>query len=226
MNSRALAVQFKSDFVPLTVVQLKSTDLKKIEAQLASTLNQAPHYFAHSPVVIDAQYIPAVSALDWAGLHQLLKRYKIVPVGIKGIPMEARSELEQYGLMYLNYTERPPTPQKPSQMRPTRVITQPVRAGTQIYARDCDLVILSSVNVGAECMADGNIHIYGPLRGRALAGMDGNTETHIFCKTLEAELIAIAGYYLVKDNIHAPTLRPSAMTHIYWKAEKLNIEGI
>lgn len=84
----------------------------------------------------------------------------------------------------------------------TLVMQQPIRSGQRLYARGGDLIQLAAVNPGAEIMADGNIHIYAPLRGRALAGVNGNEETRIFCHSLEAELIAIAGNYRVfEDNV-------------------------
>jgi septum site-determining protein MinC len=83
----------------------------------------------------------------------------------------------------------------------TRVITEPVRSGQQIYARGGDLLVLAPVSHGAELLADGHIHVYGPLRGRALAGVTGDTEAHILCQSLEAELISIAGQYKISEDI-------------------------
>src|SRR3989338_7212034 len=85
----------------------------------------------------------------------------------------------------------------------TKIVTKPVRAGTQVYAKDGDLIIMAPVNAGAEVISDGNIHIYAPLRGRALAGANGDTNARIFCKQLEAELISIAGHYLLNEKINA-----------------------
>jgi len=224
IDSPPLALQLKSDFVPLTVIQLKNSDLKKIEGQLAVTLKQVPHYFSQTPVIIDVESVRDIADLDMKGLCELLKKYKIVPVGIKGLPQAEKWRAEEQGLMCLSSTTT--IPKSPTRApKGTKIMTQPIRSGTQIYARESDLVILSSVNVGAECMADGNIHIYGPLRGRALAGVSGNIHAHIFCKTVEAELIAIAGYYLVKENIVAPE-SSTGMYHIFLKAEQLHIEEI
>ena len=80
-------------------------------------------------------------------------------------------------------------------------MTQPVRSGTQIYARGGDLIVLSSVSPGAEIIADGHVHIYGALRGRAIAGASGDTEARIFVGKLEAELLCVAGHYLVSEAI-------------------------
>jgi septum site-determining protein MinC len=85
----------------------------------------------------------------------------------------------------------------------TKLVTQPVRSGAQIYARGADLVITNTVSPGAEIIADGHIHVYGALRGRAIAGAAGDTEARIFASKLEAELVSVAGRYLVSENIAA-----------------------
>jgi len=93
----------------------------------------------------------------------------------------------------------PPAPEKPRQ--PGRVQKTPVRSGQQLYAEGCDLTVLTTVGAGAEVIADGSIHVYGTLRGRALAGAQGNAEARIFCRDFHAELVAIAGHYKVLDDI-------------------------
>lgn len=105
----------------------------------------------------------------------------------------------------------------------TKIIHEPVRSGQQIYAKGGDLIILSSVSHGAEVLADGNIHVYGTLSGRALAGVQGNSECRIFCKKLDAELIAIAGHYRVKEDIGTPP--KAALLDIHLLDNKLVIEA-
>jgi septum site-determining protein MinC len=85
----------------------------------------------------------------------------------------------------------------------TRLVSEPVRSGTQIYARGSDLIVTAAVSPGAELVADGNIHVYGALRGRALAGASGDASARIFCTRLEAELVSIAGRYLVSEQLPA-----------------------
>jgi septum site-determining protein MinC len=115
-------------------------------------------------------------------------------------------------------------PQQPAKLfQHAKVITTPIRSGMQVYAKDADLIVVAPVSVGAELLADGNIHVYGPLRGRALAGVQGNTEARIFCRTLEAELVAIAGYYLVKEDMHNLPA-PDATVQIYLHNEQVKIE--
>lgn len=102
-----------------------------------------------------------------------------------------------------------PPPVPPS----TLTLRTPLRSGQVVYAEQCDAVVLAPVNAGAELIADGNIHVYGALRGRALAGAHGNEEARIFCKSLEAELVAIAGCYLRSDEI--PEKRRGKPAQIY-----------
>ncbi|NHO64573.1 septum site-determining protein MinC [Aestuariicella hydrocarbonica] len=107
---------------------------------------------------------------------------------------------------------------------PTKVITTPVRSGQQIYAAGGDLIVLAPVSAGAELLADGNIHVYGPLRGRALAGVNGNTEARVFCQSLEAELISIAGYFRVNEDLRDKHWKKSVQASL--TDETLNIEPL
>ncbi len=109
-----------------------------------------------------------------------------------------------------NARSRPiePLPETPVEapVRPTRVITTPVRGGQQIYAQGGDLIVLAPVSPGAELLADGNIHVYAPLRGRALAGLKGDTRARIFCQRLSAELLSIAGQYKIEEDLRREPL--------------------
>ncbi|MBK8973814.1 MAG: septum site-determining protein MinC [Hahellaceae bacterium] len=110
-----------------------------------------------------------------------------------------------------------PTPQN-------LVITQPVRSGQQIYARGGDLIVLAPVSAGAELLADGNIHVYAPLRGRALAGVRGLESARIFCQSLEAELVSIAGQYKISEDLTGPHWKRP--TQITLNGEKLSLTDI
>ncbi|TDK33519.1 septum site-determining protein MinC [Luteimonas terrae] len=89
----------------------------------------------------------------------------------------------------------------PANAEPGLIQAVPVRSGQQLYAQNRDLTVLSSVGAGAEVIADGSIHIYGPLRGRALAGAQGSATARIFCRSFHAELVAVAGHYKVLEDI-------------------------
>ena len=103
----------------------------------------------------------------------------------------------------------------------TRVVTEPVRSGQQVFADSGDLIVMAPVSAGAEVIARGNVHIYGPLRGRALAGVNGDESARIFCQRLEAELIAVAGLYKVSEDIDRAHWR--RRVHIGLEADRLVI---
>jgi septum site-determining protein MinC len=124
---------------------------------------------------------------------------------------------------------QPPSPKSPRAAESSdsvvraKTVNRPVRSGQQIFAKDRDLVVLGAVNAGAEVVADGDIHIYGPLRGRALAGAKGDRNARIFCRNLAAELVAIAGHYQVSDESVPPEVRGRAV-QIYLDGENLRFE--
>ncbi len=216
------AVRLKADFMPITVLQVFDAHTQNIHHQLKTIVKQAPRYFSGASVIIDVQSLPDYKALNLHALCQLLKQYGMIPVGIRGLAEEGHTLAQDQGLAVLSKSASS-LKTKPSPK--AKVITKPVRAGMQIYAKETDLVILASVNAGAECIADGNIHVYGPLRGRALAGASGNEKAHIFCQRLDAELIAIAGCYLVRENIVLPSIKKTHY-HIYLNANQLTVEGL
>ncbi len=111
-----------------------------------------------------------------------------------------------------------------SPAQPTKIITTPIRSGQQIYAQGGDLLILAPVSTGAEVIADGHIHIYGPLRGRALAGVSGNENARIFCDSLEAELVSIAGYYKVNENLRNDVWK--SRVHVFLEDKTLHINTL
>lgn len=96
----------------------------------------------------------------------------------------------------------------------SKVVVQPVRSGRQIYAQGGDLIVLASISPGAELIADGHIHVYGTLRGRALAGIAGNSDARIFCRSLEAELVSIGGYWRVRDDIPEELIGKPVQIHL------------
>ena len=108
---------------------------------------------------------------------------------------------------------------------PTKVIHQSIRSGQQVYARGGDLIVIGGVNAGAEVVADGNVHIYGSLRGRALAGAQGDVHTRIFCQCLEAELVAVAGQYRVFDDSAPGEVRGQAV-QVFLVNNQLRVERL
>ncbi len=189
----------------LSVLHLLSSDMDRLAAHLDAKLASAPEFFRGLPVLIDFE-VMAGQAVDMAALKDMLVARKLMPVGVRGVDEAQRAAAEEVGLGLLAGGSPIARREEPSQStKPAAgaamIVRHPVRSGQQVYARGGDLVVLSSVSPGAEVLADGHVHVYGPLRGRALAGVQGDTEARIFCQSLNAELIAIAGNYRVSEHI-------------------------
>ena len=206
--------QLKADLMPITTLRLLNADITLIQSQLEKITLKAPNYFANAPIIIDFTAQPEANAKE---ICALLRQFQMQPIAARGLK-------DQDALPNLVTTHHP---QKAAEKIPpksgAKMITKTVRAGTQIYAKNQDLIILSTVNVGAEVIADGNIHVYGSLRGRALAGACGDVNARIFCKALDAELVAIAGHYLVNETIQAQQSQ-NAFVQIFLKNDRLEME--
>lgn len=232
--------QLKADFFPITVVKLTTLDVRAIAHELENTIIKAPKYLINAPVILDIHTLQTdtLKKIDFKGIAKVFRERDIIPVGIRGLHERHKRAALDHGLAIMkprplnladgNTPQAPAPAPKPTPVLnkvATKLITKPIRSGTQVYAKDADLVVLAAVNAGAECIADGNIHVYGPLRGRALAGANGNTQARIFCESLEAELLSIAGHYLVKDQIKLQiTNKP--LIQVFLENDKLQIQGI
>ena len=179
-------------------------------SRLADKIRQAPSFFRDAPIVVDLEALPPEIEFDLRAFAEVLRGQRLVAVGLQGGTPRQQETARAAGFALLparagrgTAEPRPAEdrgPQLPYQ-RSTRIITEPVRSGRQVYAQNGDLVITASVSPGAELLADGSIHVYGALRGRALAGLSGDTTARIFCQSLEAELVSIGGLYRVSEDI-------------------------
>src|SRR5579862_3044647 len=184
--------------------------------ELATQVERSPRFFQHAPVVLDLKGADGfATADDFMNAGELLRAHTLALIGVQNaepaqLGAAAAAGLASFAPSATQPARRAapraaaaPAPAAPPPRAAARLVTTPVRSGTQIYARGTDLVVTASVSPGAELVADGNIHVYGPLRGRALAGASGDTEARIFCSRLEAELVSIAGRYLVSEQLPA-----------------------
>ena len=217
LNSAAF--EFKSGVVTIPVLNLFSTDITAITHQLNEKIKQAPDFFTNSSLLIDLQSV-SNQELSLALLVDAIRNAGMFPIGIRGGTKEqqqAANDLMLPGLSALSSsnTRKPYTTvkkeaklttsvedseKKVAANTETTIVTQPVRSGQRIYAKG-DLTIIAQVSAGAEIMAEGNVHVYGTLRGRVLAGVQGNENVRIFCSNLQAELVSIAGCYRVSEDI-------------------------
>ncbi len=229
-KDRAPAVfELRSASMTLVVFALKTTDMVAIERELTARFADTPEMFNHDPVVIDiAQAEGEPLALDYAALATLLRRFKMVPAAVRGGSPEQMAAAAEAGLgeapdalpaaaravapappvaepapveaVAEPVADAVPTAPVPLAAAATLIVDKPLRSGQQVYARGGDLVVLAAVNFGAEVIADGSIHVYAPLRGKAIAGARGNHDARIFSTCMEPELISIAGTYRTTDS--------------------------
>ena len=216
--------QLKSASVSMTALELYYFESEDFEATLRDKISQAPGFFKDVPLIISLEkYEGLDSELDFFSIIGTCRRHHIHVVGVRGgnenhrrmargaslalVPGNSQRD-KKHGSQPTAETTSPTAPvaeltaaPAPAQSTPARIISQPVRSGQQVCAEDGDLVILAPVQPGAEVMAAGNIHIYGPLRGRALAGVNGDENARIFCQSLEAELVSIAGHYKISEDL-------------------------
>ena len=215
--NKPLLLEFKSSTFTVPVLVLSSDDLVVIEQQLQEKISLAPEFFKNSPLVFDLQEINKNGHnIDISALTDIVRKAGLLPIGIRGGNVQQNKQaLELHIPVYSIHsggvsaeTQKQkkiiPVPEPKTEIdtdvTATTMITQPIRSGQRIYASG-DLVILAQVSAGAEIMAEGNIHVYNTLRGRALAGVRGNTGARIFCFDLQAELISIAGNYKISEDL-------------------------
>jgi septum site-determining protein MinC len=209
------ALEFKSSTFSVPVLVISSNDLMVIEQQLQAKIKLAPEFFKNSPLVLDVQEINKNKIeFDIVATIALIRKLGLLPIGIRGGNGEQNEQAVTLGLPVhsLHTSSITADVKKPKAPAPepetkdllqtgTTIITHPIRSGQRIYAAG-DLIIVAPVSAGTEILAEGNIHVYGALRGRALAGVQGNAEARIFCTDLQAELISIAGNYKISEDLN------------------------
>ncbi|MCW8327531.1 septum site-determining protein MinC [Photobacterium sp. SDRW27] len=192
------SAELKGSSFTLSALHLVDGDIEKATDFLKEKVNQAPNFFAAAPVVIDISQ--AGDSIDFNTLKAGVQNAGMIPVGISGCKDTHRQTQAKHAGFAIMNAARQVKASEPV-MEPTKIIRTPVRSGQQIYAKNCDLVIMNHVSAGAEIIADGCIHIYGTMRGRAIAGASGQSQARIFCQNLQSELISIAGNYWLSDKI-------------------------
>lgn len=210
--------EIKSAQLPLVALLLKSADLARLAEEFAQRFGDMPDFFDHDALVVDLAPLVATDpeALpDFPALIELLRQYRLNPLAVRGGNEAQMAAAQAAGLLAAPdavVQRSVPAPAAPSAAAPVAapvpavvaspsalVIDRPLRSGQQVYARGRDLVVLAMVNPGAEVIADGHIHVYAPLRGKAIAGARGNAEARIFALEMDAELISIAGIYRTSE---------------------------
>lgn len=213
---KSQAFKLKGRIYTLTVVHLLNTDAACFEQQLMEVIAQAPRMFDHTPVVFDCSGMTD-DLIDLRKFVQIAQKNGLMPVGVQGTTSLLSTIAQAQGLAVFhassNHDKLWTEEQAPAlsttvavtthPIIQTKLLQTPIRSGQQVFNQDGDLIITASVSHGAELLANGNIHVYGALRGRALAGITGNKQARIFCQSLNAELVSIAGIYRLSDAIES-----------------------
>ncbi len=229
-NQARKSLEIKISTVVAVAALLGDTDQGKLSSALSQITGGTPDYFEDEFTLLDFSALtpaPAPGSIDWPALISLFRSHRLNPVAVRNAPAALEDEIRAQGLSIdtvdqskqFELTPPPspepapepvaapvaaavpvPVPVSAAASPATLVIDTPVRAGQRVYARGGDLVLMAVVNPGAEVIADGSIHAYAPLRGRALAGAAGNTNARIFSVAMEAELVSIAGVYRTFDE--------------------------
>jgi len=238
------SIDFKSAQLPVVAVMVKSTDTARLTAELAERLNDAPDFFDNDPILLDLSAVQhEESAIDFPALVAALRRHHARPVAVRGGSEAQMQAAHEQGLIAAPEaaparpaTAPAPEPEPAAQPEPDAValplpgpgaivVDKPLRSGQQVYARGADVVVLAMVSFGAEVIADGNVHVYAPLRGRAIAGARGDTSARIFTTCLEAQLVSIAGIYRTTETELPETVRGKA-AQVRLDGEKLLIDPL
>ncbi|MFQ2433587.1 septum site-determining protein MinC [Aeromonas caviae] len=234
--------ELKGTTFTISVLHLSDGNPARIRQLLEAKVAQAPQFFNCAPLVLNVERLEAIP--DFEQLKELVESEDFVLVGITGARDEAmKTAAKAAGLAVMvsgksrkaepeptppvpepKPVEAAPVPPVPAPVEASKVHVGPVRSGQQIYAAGTSLVVLGSVSPGAEVIADDSIHVYGALRGRAIAGAKGNPKARIYCQQLQAELLSIAGTFQLSDALPAGVIQEPV--HIRLDNEQLRIDRI
>lgn len=245
------AGELKFGQVGIANLRVRTLDPARLAAEMAERVQRAPKLFARAAVVVDFGGLSQCPSVEQTqALLEALRDAGVLPVALAygtsavealsqavGLPLLAkfRAQYERDGELPAAPAPAPaarapepasaPVPAAPAvRSEPGLMHLHPVRSGQQIYAQDRDLTVCAMVGAGAEVIADGSIHIYGALRGRALAGAGGMASARIFCREFHAELVAVAGHYKVLEEIPKELL--GKPVQIWLEHDKLRIEQL
>ncbi len=201
----------------LMSILLHDNNIEKITADLAERVQQAPAFFKNTPVIVDFSPVEISAGYDFNQLFKVIRQQQLLPVAVRGIGDELREKMQSAGVPIVELASTSNADEKDEvtgdsatdnneevrSHNSARIVDRPVRSGQQCVARHGDLILLSQISQSAELIANGNIHVYGTLRGRALCGVHGDTSARIFCSALEADLVSVAGHYKVLEEVPA-----------------------
>ncbi|WP_261979138.1 septum site-determining protein MinC [Buchnera aphidicola] len=223
-------IELKESVFKILVLYLKTDSISVICKELNKKFNMSPNFFKDLPIVIDIKKLSNIN--NWNNIIKLIISFNFHIIGVSGCYNNVLKNIiiksgllvlseETKSFSFLNKYRFNNVSVISKNNKKTKIIDFPIRSGQKIYANNSDIIVTNNVNSGAEIIADGNVHIYGSMRGRVLAGAKGDITCQIFCMKFFAELISISGEYLLSDQISPDCIGNSVK--IYIKNKKLNI---
>lgn len=235
------SIEIKGSNFTLLVLYLNNHSIDLINRSLYKKIKECPNFFKNAPVIVNIAGLYNVE--DWKKIQEIIISHGFYVVGVSGCKDSTlKKSIIDSGLPVLSETKKnenhkidiirspdvnclPNTKKNiANKIKKTHIIDLPVRSGQKIYVKHADLIVINNVSAGAELVADGNIHIYGVVRGRVLAGANGDTTRKIFCMELFAQLVSISGEYWLSDQIPSEFFGKSAQ--IYLKNKFLTIKPL
>lgn len=245
------AFEFKGRMMSMTVLKLLSGDLEELGSALAAQAQSAPEFLRNLPVIVDVDAIDPAGGFPLAEALTLLRERALLPFALRGRPdpwqaLAAESALGFYPASQEERNQAPrekeqvpaasaqPMPKARAEPEPAigpsgatgLLVNHTVRSGQQAYAPGGDLVVIGDVSPGAEVLAVGNIHVYGVLRGKALAGIRGDRGARIFCRTFAAELVSIAGVYAISEQFGPELAGQAVHVRMHRDADRLELKQL
>lgn len=244
VSARPESFAIKGALLPMTLLELRSGTFADIDGELRRKVEVSPDFFLGSPIVLSVEALEELEAALLSGLLTLCRELDFRLVGLKGGDDIAIKFCAQHALAHFpagkvrgkKADHEIPEPAVAPVDAPeavatterkvaglTKTVNTPIRSGQQIFSEG-DLIVLAPVSAGAELLAVGNIHVYGPMRGRALAGVQGDESARIFCMSQEAELVSIAGHFMIDENLRESCWKVAAQIH--FDGDQLQVESI
>ncbi|MDB2387053.1 septum site-determining protein MinC [Shewanella sp.] len=215
------SLELKGSSFTLSVLHINSQDLAVIATELDSKLAIAPQFFIGAPLVVNLSAIQSRD-FDLLGLKEILTHRQLIVVGITSASPTINTMAKSMGLAIIKSGKS--ASNQPQLPKTTKIVKQNVRSGQQVYAKNGDLIIVGAVGNGAEVIADGSIHIYGTLRGKAMAGAAGDKNAVIVAHKIEAELVSIAGQYWLTEHLQQNEAAKSGCIRL--EGDSLTVESL
>lgn len=226
LNSINTPIKLKGSVFTTLVLYIYSNNINLINSALQKKVQESPKFFYNAPIILNFSLLPKDS--NWKKIKKVIYTNGFLIIGISECyDLKLKKKILSSGFPIFSNTENfiySNTKLKKKKIFKSILYKYTVRSGQTIYAKKSDLIVVNNANKGSELIADGNIHVYGQLSGRALAGAHGDHTRRIFCQCLEAELLSISGEYCLIDSIPKNILNKSAQ--IYLKNNNIHIKKL